>query len=52
MMQIVRAAMKPFCEADRCHIEGPDFKVPPQTAVTLALALHEAGDQCFQIRVA
>ena len=41
MMQIVRAAMKPFCEADRCHIEGPDFKVPPQTAVTLALALHE-----------
>lgn len=41
MMQIVRAAMTPFCEARRCHIEGPDFKVAPQTAVTLALALHE-----------
>ena len=41
MMQIARAAMKPFCEANRCHIEGPDFKVVPQTAVTLALALHE-----------
>ena len=41
MMQIVRAAMTPFCDANRCHIQGPDFKVPPQTAVTLALALHE-----------
>lgn len=41
MMQIVRAAMTPFCEANRCRINGPDFKVSPQTAVTLALALHE-----------
>jgi two-component sensor histidine kinase len=41
MMQIVVAAMRPFCQPNRCHFEGPDFKVAPQTAVTLALALHE-----------
>jgi two-component sensor histidine kinase len=41
MKQIVNAALKPFCTPQRCRTEGPDFKVAPQTAVTLALALHE-----------
>ena len=41
MTQIVSAALKPFCSAQRCRMEGPDFKVAPQTAVTLALAIHE-----------
>ena len=41
MSQIVRTAVTPFCAPERCRIEGPDLKVAPQTAVTLALALHE-----------
>lgn len=43
MAQIVRTAVTPFCTPERCKIEGPDLKVAPQTAVTLALALHELG---------
>ena len=41
MREIVRTALTPFCSSERCRIEGPDLKVAPQTAVTLALALHE-----------
>jgi two-component sensor histidine kinase len=39
--EIVQVALAPFCSDDRCSREGPDIHVPPQTAVTLALALHE-----------
>jgi len=41
MAQIVRTALAPFCAPERCRTEGPNLKVTPQTAVTLALALHE-----------
>jgi len=35
------AALAPFVPEDRREIEGPDVTVQPQTAVGLALALHE-----------
>jgi two-component sensor histidine kinase len=41
MEQIVRTALAPFCAPERCRAEGPSLKITPQTAVTLALALHE-----------
>jgi len=41
MGQIVRTALAPFCAPERCRTQGPDLKVAPQTAVTLALAIHE-----------
>jgi PAS domain S-box-containing protein len=41
MDEVVSAALAPFCSAERCEIGGPALSVPPQTAVSLALALHE-----------
>lgn len=41
MDQVVESALAPFCAPDRCDINGPDLKIVPQTAVTLALAVHE-----------
>ena len=41
MRQIVQVALKPFCDLDRCEIDGPDVKLSPQMAVSLALAVHE-----------
>ena len=41
MMQIVKLALAPFCELGRCDIHGPDVKLSPQKAVSLALAIHE-----------
>lgn len=38
---IVDGALSPFCERDRCSREGPEVRLPPQTAVSLTLALHE-----------
>ena len=43
MMEILRTALAPFCEAGRCRLDGPDLQLSPQTAVSLALALHELG---------
>jgi PAS domain S-box-containing protein len=37
---VIAEALAPFC-TDRCHIEGEDFDLAPQTAVSIALALHE-----------
>lgn len=41
MIQVVESALAPFCTPDRCDVSGPDLKILPQTAVTLALAVHE-----------
>jgi two-component sensor histidine kinase len=41
MAQVVSSALAPFCTPDRCAFSGPELKVAPQTAVTLALAVHE-----------
>ncbi len=39
--EVAGAALAPFCAAGRCEIDGPDVQIGPQTAVSLALALHE-----------
>ena len=39
--EVVRAALAAFCGPGRCEIGGPDVTVPPRTAVSLSLALHE-----------
>lgn len=41
MTQVVESALAPFCTLNRCDVSGPDLKIVPQTAVTLALAVHE-----------
>lgn len=41
MVQVIKSALAPFCAPDRCDVSGPDLKIVPQTAVTLALAVHE-----------
>ena len=41
MTEIMQTALAPFCEPRRCHTDGPDMKLTPQTAVSLALAVHE-----------
>lgn len=38
---VVVVALAPFCSEDRREIAGPDVQISPQTAVSLALALHE-----------
>jgi PAS domain S-box-containing protein len=39
--EVVEGAIAPFCSPIRCSIEGPEVAIPPQTAVSLALAIHE-----------
>lgn len=39
--EIAEQSLAPFCTADRCEIRGPDFKLAPQAAVSLSLAIHE-----------
>lgn len=43
MVEIIRTALAPFCDERRCRLDGPDLQLTPQTAVSLALALHELG---------
>ena len=38
---IVREALKPFCDGARCASGGPRIRLIPQTAVSLTLAIHE-----------
>lgn len=38
---VVSDALDAFCSDNRCTISGPPVRVPPQTAVSLALAIHE-----------
>ena len=39
--EVALSALGPFCHRSRCEIGGPDVRILPQTAVNLALALHE-----------
>lgn len=39
--EVIREALSPFCPPERCILAGPPFRIPPQTAVSLSLALHE-----------
>jgi PAS domain S-box-containing protein len=39
--ELIELAVSPFCSGSRCTIEGPPLRVAPQTAVTIALAMHE-----------
>jgi PAS domain S-box-containing protein len=38
---IVEDAMRPHAEPGRVRIDGPAIEIPPKTAISLALALHE-----------
>ena len=38
---VIRSALAPFCPGDRCEAVGPEVKLPPETAVSLTLAIHE-----------
>ena len=41
MRELVHNSIAPFCGEDRCSIEGPDFRLKPQAAVSISLAIHE-----------
>jgi PAS domain S-box-containing protein len=39
--EVITQGLTPFCQADRCLIDGPELRLAPKTAVGLALAVHE-----------
>ena len=39
--EVIAQALAPFCQDGRCEISGPRLRLPPQTAVSLTLAVHE-----------
>lgn len=39
--ELVEQALRPFCSAYRCSVQGPDSRIGPRIAVSLTLALHE-----------
>jgi two-component sensor histidine kinase len=41
MREIIQNGLKPFCSESRCTIEGPELRLNPRTAVSMALAIHE-----------
>jgi PAS domain S-box-containing protein len=43
IMEVIRAALGPYSGQERVRIDGPDFRVSPRLAVSLALAMHELG---------
>ena len=49
LREIVEAAAAPFDPAlERFDIEGPEFRLDPKPAVSLALALHELGTNAMK----
>lgn len=43
MQLVVEDAMRPHAEAHRLSISGPPIEIPPKTAISLSLAIHELG---------
>ncbi len=41
MREIVGDAVAPFCSDGRCRIDGPELRLNPRAAVSIALAVHE-----------
>jgi len=41
LQDVVEHALAPFCSSGRCRFGGPELRVTPGAAVSLALALHE-----------
>jgi PAS domain S-box-containing protein len=41
MHEIVKDAVAPFCTEGRCAVEGPELRINPRAAVSIALAVHE-----------
>jgi PAS domain S-box-containing protein len=41
--QVIGDAVRPYGGAPRVRLDGPDLRLPPKTAVSLALAVHELG---------
>lgn len=50
MKGIIEDAVRPFAtgEADRIRLSGPDIRVPPKTAVAIAMAIHELGSNAVK----
>jgi two-component sensor histidine kinase len=38
---VILGTLAPFSPQERCHVQGPEHRVPPETAVGLSLAVHE-----------
>jgi PAS domain S-box-containing protein len=41
MRELVENSIGPFCEQGRCSVDGIDFRLTPQAAVSISLAIHE-----------
>ena len=41
MRELVQNSIAPFCVEGRCSIDGVDFRLKPQAAVSISLAIHE-----------
>ena len=41
MQDVIEGALRPFCSGLRCTVAGPPVRIPPQTAVSLTLTMHE-----------
>lgn len=41
MREILADALAPFCSDERCSMDGPEMRLDPKAAVSLALAVHE-----------
>jgi PAS domain S-box-containing protein len=39
--EVIAQALAPFCHDGRCDLRGPQLRLPPKTAVSLTLAVHE-----------
>jgi PAS domain S-box-containing protein len=41
--EVIEVAVAPYGGEGRISLDGPDLRVPPRTAVSMALAIHELG---------
>ena len=39
--EVIGSALAPFCTDGRCEAGGPEISLPPETAVSLSLVIHE-----------
>ena len=48
MTELVELSLAPFCIPGRCKVEGTDFKLAPQAAVSISLAIHELATNAIK----
>ena len=41
--EVIEAAVAPYSGGGRVRLDGPDMRIAPRTAVSMALAIHELG---------